>query len=351
MRTIQLIGCAAWALALGCSSPPSASTGNDQNATAAPSSQGFLSEDEPGGLSYSGPDEFLRVGEQVSVEIPFFTFAGEFNVSAATPADAPQLSARAVLRCDGANPSNLDRPMPFVPSTGFSPFNAEAALVLPAGCTHLSVDVVGKNGDKEQSLVDPSGQGFPVFGGHLPDKTTLFDTLGAQLRTRTIEGGNPIAGHKVTVSFTDFRADQTIDLSSKNRVIGTIFTNKDHDQTQPVNGVVKYAISAFVSTDGVNFREVAMPRNHFPPVLQIHSDTTNRDSYEVTLDLPAGSKQLQLAFHVVATLVADYTQPEFVSVVFAQKFFAQGAEMPLAEGFDNLDHVPGRNYVVTLDAQ
>jgi hypothetical protein len=308
-----------------------------------------LSEDEPGGLGYSGPDEFLRVGEQITVAIPFFTFANEFNLSAATPADAPQLSARAVLRCDGANPSNLDQPMPFVPSTGFSPFNGEVKVVLPAGCTHFNVDVLGKNGNTEETLVQPGGQGFPVFGGHLPDKTTLFDTLGAQLRTRTIEGGNPIAGHKVTVSFTDFRADGTIDLSSKNRVIGTIFTNKEHTQTQPVNGVVKYAISAFVSTDGVNFREVAMPKNHFPPVLQIHSDTTNRDSYEVTLDLPAGATQLQLAFHVIASLVADYQQQQFESVVFAQKFFAQGAEMPLAEAFDNLDRVPGKNYVVPID--
>lgn len=183
-----------------------------------------------------------------------------------------------------------------------------------------------------------------VLGGTLPNKTLLFDTYGSTLRSRVLEGGQPVQNAELAIAYTDWRAATLVDAASIDRQIGTATSFGRFGSLEiPIYGELEYEISYGTAIDGVWQDEKALIANGQSRVMTQSARTT----YESSLLVPDGAQKLELYFHVKTFLKVDYSR---FSNVRSRKY-AGGERFLVRERWDNENGASYDNYDFTTEAR
>ena len=309
--------------------------------------------------SRSGGDEFIRVGEKMTVAVAWSDVLDKI----AYQFDPSQAALRAALTAD---PSKLaltlkvtytkfdeskapqDFAMTWAPGSGGALVATSAEFVIPAGSKVMSVELTAaydKAGVPTKTEII-HGQGIPnefvVFGAFLPNKLALFDTVGADRRTRVVEGGAIIKGSHAVLSYTDWRLDTVTNKVGMDLRVGQRNSNSRFGTTVvDAVGSLEYEVSAAVSTDGgATYNPVNLTKVMRPSVFSRNDGW--RYAMEKELEIPANAgPNMKVAFHVKAFLqVPNY----FPGEVFNARY-QPGQRVLLKDMWDNND---GRDYALPI---
>lgn len=285
----------------------------------------------------STTDEFVRVGEELTVNIPAWLLWQELYPQSPLPDTArlKQLTAtlsvrfydkafiagsftKSIAAWSGSDPADLDA--------------LAEPFIVPAKTDSILLHVVIKDtmdpsvmAELPVSLINP----VAVFGGEMPKKTLLFDNVGAKYRQRIIEGDNLVAGSSVLIAVSDWRADAIANKGSLDAQIGTAQTATRFGlSTVPIYGKLVHEVSYAVSfNDGLGWR----PEAALPPTALSRLLGAGRTSFEANLPIPAKASRMSLYTHVKTFLVADYSP--FNNVV--SKWYADNEKVLKADKYDN----------------
>jgi hypothetical protein len=299
-------------------------------------------------ISSSTTDEFLRVGQKLTFDIPALTLWDWVHPGGPTPTFEQVQAVKATITMTA-----LDKGKPF------SEFSAETVswkgadlfllravtttAIIPAKTDEIrfSMTIVDTTDNSMVVLDQDQFVPQPAFGGELPTKTMLFDTALA-LRERIIEGDDPVAGSSILFGYSDWRADTLVDASSIDRQIGTQLTNGRFGQvTVPVFGTIEHDVGlAIYFDDGLEWRpELPLPMNKNSRLLG-----PGRTSFEANVDIPEKASRLALYVHVRTYLVANYPAGGVVT-----KWYADGEKILKADKYDNPGGQPFVNYQYGID--
>jgi hypothetical protein len=343
------------------SATPADSAANADTASLATGS-GTISLDWEGAsyASSSGGDEFVRVGERLTVEVSFSEFLDLLNNHDAGASERIANDPSKVdvsIRVSYRDLNNAEKSSELVPVT-FGQTGTETAFHGTSGeftvakAPRMVLQYVAvENGQTHTFDTSYQQTAFPVFGA-FPGKVVLFDNDGnGNARQRIVEGGTLTPGQDVTLSYTDWRADHEVDKASL-QSSGKLNIGKGDSYSRfgpsqiDVQGQFSYEISFTYSTDGGQtwVNGGTLDKHDNPAVLSIPAQY-GRSSYEKTFRLPADAKDLRVAFHVKGILVADphyvfinqwYTAPDGTT-------FQLGKSYQLADVWDNAG-VPNGSY-------
>ncbi len=282
------------------------------------------------------PDEFVRVGQSVAIDVPAWVAWDALHPSDAFPstdARLAQLSATAKLAFyDRATLlSTATAKTRKLVGTGYGAALDSNEVLVPPKTDLLRVTLTIRDAGSPASVVTliAGPEDVTVFGGELPDKSLLFDNTGSTLRARVVEQGHVLSGSQLTIGYSDWRADQVVDKTSLNTQIGTAtFNGRFGPYVAPIYGKLGYQIAYAASLDG---------GATFAPEAPLAADTASpllgagRTAYRAALAIPATTTQLLLYFHVRVTLVADYSGVVNVNT----KWYADGQVLMLKDVYDN----------------
>jgi hypothetical protein len=309
--------------------------------------------------STSGGDEFLRVGEKMTVAVAWSDvldkLAYQFDPSqaalrAALAADPTKVKLRLEVTYTQFDESKIPATfaMSWAPGAGGALVGTSPEFMIPKGAKLLSVEVLAdydKNGTPATAGII-KGQGIPsdfiVFGAYVPNKLALFDTLGAERRTRIVEGGGVVPGAHALLSYTDWRLDTVtgkvgMDLRVGQKTSGSRFGPVVIDAL----GSLDYEVTAAISTEGgATYVPTSFSKVMHPAVLSRNEGW--RYTLEADLAIPASaSGAVKIAFHVKAFLqVPNYAPGEIQNARYAP-----GARILLADVWDNND---GKDYSLAI---
>lgn len=283
----------------------------------------------------STTDEFVRVGESLKVVMPAWLLWETLYPNDAVPDDARLKKLSASVKV-----SFLDKTKTLSTKTvstatwrgsSFSLEALTAQLKVPAKTDTIKMTLTIKdaqNPAQSKNLGQSQIGQVAVFGGDLPDKTLLFDNDNGTLRQRIVDGDPLVKGSKVTLDFTDWRADQIVDKTSLNLQIGTAtFNGRFGPAVSPIYGTLTYEVSYGSSFDGVTFNaEKALSPSTTSRVVG-----AGRTAYEALVVVPTNATKLLMYVHVKAVLVADYTKYQSVN----QKWYGDNEKVVLKDAYDN----------------
>jgi len=352
-------GAAALALpsALGCSAPSEEVGSGTENFTEISPGSGSLAlhSYRVDYASTSGGDEFVRVGEKMTVAVSLNDVLDKI-------ADAPALRAAAL-----ADPSKVkltlkvtytkaDESKSAAPDLAFGAWAAanggfvgtSPAFVIPNGTKLMAVEVVAaydKAGiPSTTEVVKARGiaNEFVVFGAFAPNKLALFDSAGADRRVRVVEGGAIMKGSHAVISYTDWRLDTVSDKGSMDLRIGQ---KNSGSRFGPVVvdalGSLEYEVSAAISTDGgATYNPVSLKKVERPAVLSRSEGLRYALETEIPIAADAGPS-LKVAFHVQAFLQV----PNFSNGEIQNARYAPNQRVLLRDTWDNND---GHDYALPI---
>jgi hypothetical protein len=287
-------------------------------------------------LTSSTTDEFVRVGQELRGALPGYILWQTLHPNDPVPDDArlSQLDAKlSVQSFDRAQlVSTHDLAATERQSTLYGLYAYTGRLLVPARTDTLQFELTLTDAANPQASahLDATQIGHvPVFGGDLPNKTLLFDQNQGVLRQRVLEGGALVAGARVTLGYTDWRADQMVDRTNLDTQIGvaTGFGRFGQYQ-QSIHGKLVFEVAV-----GIHFNDAAGWR----PELLLAANTSSRmlgagrTDYEAEQIVPAGVDSMSIYGHVKAILVADYTPYENIT----QKWYQDGERVLLKDVYDN----------------
>ncbi len=305
--------------------------------------------------STSGGDEFLRVGERLKVSVDFHNIVYQIAYSDTAlqqelNADPNKVKLTAKLQYTKTDESRVDASAPV--TWGAGPSNTTVGtsgeLVIPKGIKKLKLEVVAeysKNGQPQtKEILGSNGiqSEFVVFGAFTPNKLALFDTMGAERRTRVVEGGGAVKGANLLVSVTDWRLDTVVDKSSLDLRVGDQQSGGRFGPTiVPAYGQLEYEVEAVVSTDdGQTYQPLGLSKAMKPDVLA-RADGW-RFAFQGSKPIPADAgAKLKIAFHVKAFLVV----PQF-GILNGR--YAPGSRILLKDVWDNNG---GQDYSLPITQQ
>jgi hypothetical protein len=209
----------------------------------------------------------------------------------------------------------------------------------------FSIEITDHGTSPPMTKVLDDGSFFeqPVIGGTLPQKTLLFDTVGSSLRSRVLEGGQPVQDADLSIAYTDWRAATLVDASMIDRQIGTATSYGRFGAFElPIYGDLEYEVSYGVAVDGVWQDEQPLVANAHSRLLP-----QNRTAYEGRIFVPQGAQSLQLYFHVKAFLKVDYSKHQNVR----SRRYAEGARLLVSERWDNENGATHDNYDFATEAR
>lgn len=285
--------------------------------------------------STSGGDEIVRTGERLVTDLSFddLTYLFDYADRASlTPANVSVSAKITWLDRAGATKSTSNVPVAW--GTGANArVGKTASFTVPKATFGFTVDYKVTHAGKSFFVSEkvPFAKVFPIFGAALPSKLAAFDNGpdGAR-RTRIIEGGNLVAGAPAQLSVVDWRADAVVDRSRLDARYGrrTAFGRFGPVVVDAI-GTIEYEVGVAYTVDGTNWTGTNLAAVADPRVLATLGDS-RRTAYEGSVNLPKGTKELRLAFHVRAFLVV----PSFGSEVFDARY-APGSRVLLADAWDN----------------
>jgi hypothetical protein len=265
--------------------------------------------------STSGGDEFLRVGEKMkmTVDFQYLVMLLGYRDSAAGPAingDPTKLKAVPKItytKFDGATYDVALAAVTWKQGASNITYGESAEFVIPAGVKRMKLEVTAEYTTSLPQKVDLLQTGgihneFVVFGAFAPNKLALFDTVGAEKRTRVVEGGGLVKGAKVTFSMTDWRLDTLVDRSTLDTYVGDQQNyNRFGPAIVPAQGQVDYEVEAVVSTDGGRtFQPLGFSKAMKPEVFQRAEGW--RFAFQAERAIPGDASGVKIAFHIKAFL-------------------------------------------------
>ncbi len=287
-------------------------------------------------LAASTTDEFVRVGEVLTVGVPAWLLWDALHPNESMPDDARLAKLRGTMTVGfhdkGKKTSTAKLDIASWKSTIYGLQAVTKTFKPPKSCDELRFTLTLKDlGDAKAtaSLDESKLASVHVFGGELQNKTAFFDNDSGKLRTRIVEGGDLHAGTSVLLGYSDWRADQVVDKMQLSTQIGTAIVNGRFGQvTIPIYGKLSYEVRYAVSYDkGQTFSgEAPLPANTSSLLTGV-----GRTDYETLLAVPANAGAAWIYFHVKASIVADYAA--FGNVT--QKWYADGQSVVLKDAYDN----------------
>lgn len=287
-------------------------------------------------LHESTTDEYARVGEQVALLLPAWLLWDAIHPDEGLPGldRLRELEPSVTVTfLDGGQPAG--EAAPSLGWEGDEPFSLRARtgdFVVPAGADAIRLEVAIADAATPGTTTRITGQAIdeiPVFGGDLPNKTALFDSLFSSFHTRVVEGGRLVPGADVTIAYTDWRADTVVDRMHIPMQIGVRQAwGRFGEYTMPILGTIEHdVLVGHAFDDGQGFRaEQALAPNTASRLLP-----EGRTAYEATLAIPAGATRLAVYFHVKTHLVADYTGYDGV----VEQWYPDGSRTLVRERWDN----------------
>jgi hypothetical protein len=267
--------------------------------------------------STSGGDEFIRVTEKLKTSVGFNEMINLIMysdpVSAQTlRADPSKLEIRPKIVYTKADDSKSEVLLPKLAwqnGAGNVLSGTSEEFVIPKGVKRLSLEYVAKF-DKSGvpqtlDLLQRNGiqNEFVVFGAFLPNKLALFDTMGAERRTRLLEGGGVIKGSHLTISVTDWRLDTVVDKTSLDLRVGKQYSGSRFGPTiVDALGALEYEVEAVVSfDDGANYVPAGLTKVMRPDVFA--RSEAWRFAFQSEIAVPENARgRVKIAFHVKAFL-------------------------------------------------
>lgn len=316
------------------------------------------------GTSYestSGGDEFIRVGEKMTVSVPLASALDTLRYRIGGPQaaltalldelkkDPSKMNAEVEItytNFDGSTTALPAMPLTWAPPPSGSPVVGQTVeFTIPKGVRGLRVLALARiAGQQNPAALNARWQpdDFVVFGAYLPNKLALFDTQGATMRTRIVEGGGVVKGSDLTFAYTDYRLDTLCDKLSLDLRTGRV-TNFNRFGPSIVDelGKLAYEIEAVVSTDGgATFESIGFAET--PDSFTTRNDGARR-LWQASKKVPASASgnAVQIAFRVRAYLEVP-TGPA------AESRYPRGARILLKEVWDNNG---GANYALPFSAQ
>ncbi len=294
--------------------------------------------------STSGGDEFVRVGEKmkVTVDFQYLVMLLGYRDSAAPPAiggDPTKLKASVKLtytKFDGTKSDHALPPVTWKQGAGNITFGESDEFIIPSGIKRLSLEVTAEYQTAAPQKVELLGSAgiqreFVVFGAFAPNKLALFDTMGAERRSRIVEGGALVKGSNVTISVTDWRLDTIVDRMKLDTSIGEQQSGSRFGPTiVPANGKLEYEVEAVVSTDGgQTYQPLRLSKVERPDVLARAEGW--RYALQAEAGIPADASGMKIAFHVKAYLQV----PSYYQGLIINPRYAPGQRVLLADTWDN----------------
>lgn len=302
--------------------------------------------------STSGGDEFLRVGEKMKTSVSFedviMLVAYADNATAqALRADPSKLEVTPKVvytRSDESKSEASLTKLAWKNGAGGVLAGTSDELTIPKGVKKLSLELVAKY-DKAGvpqtvNLLQSHGiqSEFVVFGAFLPDKLALFDTMGADRRTRLVEGGKVVPGSHLTIDITDWRLDSVVDKTNLDLRIGKQYSGSRFG-TSIVDalGALEYEVGAVVSfDDGGTYVPVGLTKVMRPDVFARAEGW--RFAFQSEIDVPGDAHgNVKIAFHVKAFLQV----PNYYGGQIMDARYSPGQRVLLKDVWDNDD---GKDY-------
>jgi hypothetical protein len=306
--------------------------------------------------STSNGDEFIRVGEKMKVSMDFIATTrlaagADQALQQELQSDPNKLTVTLRAQYTKSDGSTFESP-PIKVTWGPGASNLTAGtsdeFVIPKGVRLLKIETLASfsQGGAPQTvpLLERAGiaREMVVFGAFHPNKLALFDTMGAERRTRLLEGGAVLKSSTLLLSVTDWRLDTVVERNALDLRIGDQRTaNRFGPAIVPAFGELEYEVSAVVSTDGgATFQPLGLTKNSNPDVL---AKGGFRHTYETQAAIPgnAGSK-LKVAFHVRAFVKV----PNDGSILNGR--YAPGSRVLVKDVWDNNG---GDDYALPILAQ
>jgi hypothetical protein len=303
------------------------------------------------GLTQSSTDEYVRAREKMTFAVPAHFLWSRLYPTEGLPADTARLQKlsakiKAVYVRNGAPYASST-----VQTTGFrgsQPYDLAATtppITIGSKAQSVRFEITITDADNPAAKATLGQADFlevPVFGGTLPNKTLLFDTMGSEMRSRVIEGGKIVAGANVAIGYSDWRAATLVDAGSIDRQIGTAQSfGRFGSFEMPISGELEYEITAAVAIDGAWQAEQPLTANAksrlMPPF--------GRTAYEGSIAVPAGAQKVEVYFHVKTFLVVNYDK--FSNVKWRK--YEQGQRILVRETWDNENGVAYDNWDFTTE--
>jgi hypothetical protein len=316
-------------------------------------------------LSYqstSGGDEFVRVGERLKAAVDFndtvhliaYGALGDAALEKALRADSSSLKVNLLVtftRADGTTYDAPPSPLAWKPSASNQLAGLSDELIVPAGVRAMRVELAATfphaGIPQTMNLLQSQGiqRDFVVFGAFVPNKLALFDTAGADRRTRVVEGGKIVPGAHATLSVTDWRLDTVSDKSTLDLRCGQRNSyNRFGPMIVDALGTLEYEVSAVVSTDGgATYSPVGLVKNAQSPIFSRADGFRFTHDAEVPIPKNAGPN-LKVAFHVRAFLQVPSFQPGEIQ----NARYAPGARILLKDTWDNNG---GKDYALPVGTE
>jgi hypothetical protein len=225
----------------------------------------------------------------------------------------------------------------------FETFTDAPPYTVPSGIDSLEFTVeVKDDADGTTKTIPYTIATTAVLGSSLPDKTLLADELDGARRERVLEGGSLVSGSSIHVAFTDYRADNVVELYGIDRRIGRGRDMGAKDQMTDILGTIQHEVSIGYAFDGAWSPEQPLAENDRPRYVS----GLDRKTFDGTLLAPRGAGSLALFFHVKTYLRYEYDHRQYHEVVLDH---AEGSRALVRERWDNAANQPGRNYELTLE--
>lgn len=311
----------------------------------------------PTGYSFTAKnstDEYVRALEKMTFSIPAHFLWSQLHPSEAMPEDVDRLKSLSATVSITYYKQGASYGQTSVKTTSWQGENAynlkseTTAFIVSrrAQAMRFAIHIKdsGASPPVTKTLDESSFFEVAVIGGTLPQKTLLFDSIGSNLRSRVLEGGNPVRGAELALGYTDWRAATLVDASAIDRQIGTATSFGRFGPVEiPIYGELEYEISHGAAIDGVWQDEQALVANGksrlMPP--------TGRVAYEGSVSIPNNAQGLQLYFHVKAFLKVDYSKHQNVK----WRKYADGERRLVREKWDNENGAVNDNYDFTTEAR
>jgi len=296
---------------------------------------------------HNSTDEYVRAGQKVTFAIPAHFLWSFAHPTEGLPTDLARLQklsakVKIVYVKDGAPYASTS-----VSTTGWK---GTQSYDLAATTSSFIISKRAQGVRFEVTITDAADPGLKivlneaqfndiaVFGGTLPNKTMVFDTVGSSMRQRVVEGGKPVAGSTLAIGYTDWRAATLVDASSIDRTIGnaTSFGRFGAFQMN-IQGDLEHEVTYAVAIDGVWQAEQPLTANAKSRLLNF---AAGRTAYEGALAIPTSGKKIEIYFHVKTFLKVDYSK--FSNVGWRK--YADGERILVREKWDNENGVTFDNY-------
>lgn len=338
-----------------CASTTQEEAASDSAFTAIPAGEGTLALDRmtsPSSYIFrvvGSPDEFLRAGAKMAIQVPSgLMWRARYSSAPPSAARVKQLAVHVTLKFQ--RDGRVYRSVTVTPRWQGDDLDtlvavSEAIVIDPkVQLIDFAIEITD-TGSEPGAAAPPTvlDNGWvcsqSVLGGDLPNKSLFFDLDHGHDRERILEGGRPVAGATLSIGYGNDRAMKRVDPGSIDTYIGRgkAFGRFGVGPVQDLHGFLEHEIFVGVSIDGVWQPEVRLAEDWRSP---FHASGAQfEEIFQANVPIPERARNVQVYVHIRTFLKADYG-----SYQMEEKRYGDGARIQVREVWDNVGGVRDNNY-------